>query len=96
VLTEETVAIKFAVVEPAATVAEAGTVTAELLLARLTVNPPVGAAALSPTVHVSVPAPVIDPLAQLNKDRVALGTGTASCRTKVSVTPLALAVSVAV
>ena len=66
-LTDETVAVKFAVVEPAATVTEAGTVTAELLLARLTVKPPLGAAALSPTVHVSVPAPVIDPPAQLNE-----------------------------
>jgi hypothetical protein len=69
VLTEETVAVKLAVVEPAATVAVAGTVTAELLLARLTTKPPVGAAALSPTVHVSVPAPVIVPLAQLNENR---------------------------
>ena len=68
-LTDETVAVKLAVVEPAATVTEAGTVTAELLLARLTAKPPVGAAALSATVQVSVPAPVIDPLAQLNEDR---------------------------
>ena len=83
---------------PAATVTVAGTVTAELLLARLTVNPPLGAAALSPTVQVSVPAPVIVPLAQLSEDRVAVGAATAapSCRAKVSVTPLALAVKVAV
>ena len=42
VLTEETVAVKLAVVEPAATVTEAGTVTVELLLARLTAKPPGG------------------------------------------------------
>jgi hypothetical protein len=66
------VAVKLALPSPVATVTEAGTVTAELLLARLTVNPPLGAAALSPTVHVSVPAPVIVPLAQLNEDRVAV------------------------
>ena len=58
VLTEEIVAVKLAVVEPAATVTEAGTVTDELLLARLTVNPPVAAAAFSVTVQLSVPAPV--------------------------------------
>ena len=95
-LTEEMVAVKLTVVAPAATVTEAGTVTAELLLVRLTTKPPVGAAALSPTVHVSVPAPVIDPLAQLNEDRVAVGADTASCRAKVFVTLLALAVNVAV
>jgi hypothetical protein len=72
VVTEETVAVKVAVVEPAATVTEAGTVTDELLLARLTVNPPVGAAAFSATVQLSVPAPVIEPLVQLSP----LSTGT--------------------
>jgi hypothetical protein len=50
----------------------AGTVTAELLLARPTTNPPVAAAAFNVTVQLSVPAPVIDPLVQLN----ALSTGT--------------------
>ncbi len=94
--TDETVAVKFAVVEPAATVTEAGTVTDELLLARLTVKPPLGAAALSATVQESVPAPVIDPLAQLNEDRFVVGAGAASCRAKLFVTPLALAVNVAV
>jgi hypothetical protein len=72
VLTEETVAVKTAVVELAATVTVAGTVTAELLLARLTAKPPVGAAAFRVTVQLSVPAPVIEPLAQLS----ALNTGT--------------------
>ncbi len=62
--TEETVAENVAVVAPAATVTEAGTVTAELLLARFTVNPPVAAAAFSVTVQLSVPDPVMDELVQ--------------------------------
>jgi hypothetical protein len=72
VLTDETVAVKLAVVEPAATVTEAGTVTVELLLARLTAKPPVGAAAFSVTVQLSVPDPVNEPLVQLS----ALSIGT--------------------
>jgi hypothetical protein len=64
VLTEETVAEKLAVVAPAATVTEAGTVTDELLLARLTENPPVAAAAFSATVQASVAAPVTEELEQ--------------------------------
>jgi hypothetical protein len=72
VLTEETVAVKVAVVEPAATVTVAGTVTALLLLARLTLKPPLGAAAFNFTAQLSVPAPVIDPLVQLSP----LNTGT--------------------
>ncbi len=62
VLNVETVATKLAVVAPAATVKPAGTVTAELLLARLTAYPPVRAAALSEMLQLSVPAAVIDPL----------------------------------
>jgi hypothetical protein len=65
VLTDKTVAVKLAVVAPEATVTEAGTVTAELLLARLTANPPLAAATFSVTVQLSVPAPVIDALLQL-------------------------------
>jgi hypothetical protein len=72
VLTEETVAVKAAAVEPAATVTEAGTVTDELLLARLTVKPPVAAAAFKVAVQLSIPDPVNDPLAQLSP----LSTGT--------------------
>ena len=72
VLTEDTVAEKLALEAPAATVTEAGIVTAELLLARPTANPPVAAAALSDTLQLSVPAPVIDPLVQL----IPLRTGT--------------------
>jgi hypothetical protein len=66
VLTDKTVAVKVAVVAPAATVTEAGTVTAELLLARPTANPPLAAATFSVTVQLSVPVLVIDPLVQVN------------------------------
>jgi hypothetical protein len=64
VLTEAAVAEKLAVVVPAATVTEAGRVTELLLLARLTVKPPLAAAAFSDTVQASVPAPVMEELAQ--------------------------------
>jgi len=53
-----------AVVAFAGTVTVAGTVTAALLLARLTLRPPLGAAADSVTVHASDPDPVMDPLLQ--------------------------------
>ena len=72
VLTEETVAVKVALLAPAATVTVAGTATDELLLARLTAKPPVGAAAFRVTVQLSVPDPVNDPLVQLS----ALNIGT--------------------
>ncbi len=87
-------AVKLPVVAPAATVTLAGTVTAELLLAKLTVSPPVGAAALNVTVQLSVPAAVIDPLAQLRV--LIVGALTFSCKAKVLATLLALAVSVTV
>ena len=60
------VAVKAAVLAPEATVTDGGTVTAVLLLDRLTAWPPLGAAAFSVTVQLSVPAPVIDPLVQLS------------------------------
>jgi hypothetical protein len=69
---DETVAVNVALVAPAATVTVDGTVTAELLLVRLTLTPPLAAAAFSVTVHESVPAPVIDDLEQFR----ALNTGT--------------------
>ena len=64
VVTDDTVAVNAALVAFAGTVTVAGTLTAALLLARLTLNPPLGAAALSFTVQASVPDPVIDPLPQ--------------------------------
>jgi hypothetical protein len=47
-----TVALTVAVVDPAATVTEAGTVSKVLLLASVTAEPPVGAAWVSVTVQV--------------------------------------------
>jgi hypothetical protein len=92
VLTEETVAVKVAVLAPAATVTEAGTVTALLLLARFTWNPPVAAAALTVTVQLSVPAPVIDPFAQVSP--VSTGTPVPLRLTTVDAPVVELLVSV--
>lgn len=58
-LTADTVAVKLALVEPALTVTEDGTVTALLLLAKRTRRPLLSAAALSVIVQLSVPAPDI-------------------------------------
>jgi hypothetical protein len=63
-VTAVAVAVKNAPIAPAGTVTVAGTVNAVLLLDRLTVNPPAGAAAVRFTVHASLPAPVIVPLWQ--------------------------------
>jgi hypothetical protein len=46
------VALKVAVVTPAATVTDAGTVSSALLLASVTLEPPVGAVWVRVTVHV--------------------------------------------
>ena len=62
---DEAVAVNVALVAPTATVTVDGTVTAELLLARLTLTALLAGATFSVTVHASVPAPVIDELAQL-------------------------------
>ena len=51
--------------EFAGTVTVAGTVTAVLLLERLTTNPPLGATAFNVTVQASVPEPVMEPLPQV-------------------------------
>ena len=67
VATEDTVAEKLAVVAPAATVTVPGTVTAALLLDRLTVVPPLAAAALSVTEQESVAGPTTELLAQVNE-----------------------------
>jgi hypothetical protein len=66
VLTELTVAVNPALVCPAGILMEAGTVTAELLLERPTVKPPLAAAVFSVAVQLSVPAPVMEPLEQVN------------------------------
>ncbi|HTW48314.1 MAG TPA: hypothetical protein VMD92_10205 [Acidobacteriaceae bacterium] len=62
----DAVAVNVALDAPAATVTDDGTTTCPLLLARFTVSPPLGAAAVSDTAHASVPAPVIDPLAHVS------------------------------
>lgn len=63
-VTVATVAVNVAVVALAATLTEAGTVTAVLLLDRLTLRPPVGAGADKVTVQVSLPAPLKVPVEQ--------------------------------
>ena len=70
VMTEDTVAVKLALVAPAGTVIETGKVTALLLLVRLAVNPPLAAAEVNVKVQLSVPATVIDPLMQLSELKV--------------------------
>jgi len=62
--TEATFAVNAAVVAAAATVTELGTDTALLLLARLTLRPPVGAEPDRLTVHASASEPVMDALPQ--------------------------------
>ena len=91
-MTAETVAEKLAVVAPAATVTLAGTVTEALLLARLTLKPPVGAPLVRVAVQVSVAAPVINALLQVKALSVAAGL---RVRAKVFDTLPDVAVSVA-
>jgi hypothetical protein len=63
----ETATEKAALVTSAATVTEDGTLTSGLLLARFTRKPPLGAAVLNVTVHVSVPEPMIEPLLHVSE-----------------------------
>lgn len=65
-LTAFTVAINAALLAPAATCTAVGTLTAVLLLIRLMESPLLGAVAVSVTVQLSVPAPVIVPLAHVS------------------------------
>jgi hypothetical protein len=71
-LTAAIVATKGALLAPAATVTEPGTAIALLLLARVTTNPVLGAAAVRVTVQLSVPAPIIEELEQLRLQREAV------------------------
>jgi hypothetical protein len=71
-VTAETFAVKPALVVPPRIVTAEGTLTALLLLVKLTPRPPLGAVEFSVTVQLSVPAPVIDPLEHVNP----LSTGT--------------------
>ena len=72
VLTLETIAAKLALVDPDGTETETGTLTAALLLARFTVTPPLGAAALNVTSHESDPAAIIDELAHVSPAKEAV------------------------
>ena len=65
-VTDDTVAVNPALVAFAGTINVAGTVTAALLLARLTVRPPLTGAAVNVTVQLSLPDSVIDALLQEN------------------------------
>jgi hypothetical protein len=62
-------AVKFTLVAPDATVTDAGTEIALLLLERFTVNPVLDAAAVNFTVQTSLAAPMRDVLEQLMLDR---------------------------
>ncbi len=70
--TAEAFAVNSALFAPAATVTDAGTTTALLLLFRLTARPPLAGAAFKVTVQVSAALPRIDPFTQLNP--VSIGT----------------------
>ena len=65
-VTGETVAVNPALVAVAGTVIVAGTVTAALLLERLTLSPPLAADEVSVTVHASVPDPVMELVPQVS------------------------------
>ena len=60
VVTAETAAVNPMLLDPAGTVIEPGTVTALLLLDKVTASPPVPAAADRLTVQESLPEPVIE------------------------------------
>ncbi len=66
VFTAVTLAMKLAEVLPAATLVAAGTVYSRVAAGQAYSQAPAVAAAFSVTVQLSVPAPVIDPLAQVN------------------------------
>ena len=63
-MTAVAVAVNVPDVAFAGTVTEVGTLTAALLLARLTTSPPAGAGAPKLTVHASLAAPVMELAAQ--------------------------------
>lgn len=75
VVTADTVAENVALVAFAGTVIEAGTLTAALLLDRVTANPALGAAVVKFTATATDPEPVMDEPAQDNELRAALAGG---------------------
>jgi hypothetical protein len=89
------VAVKFAAVLPDATVTLPGTVAAVLLLLKLTINPPAGAALVSVTVPCEDVPPTILVGFSATADNDAAGGGDVTVRVVVRVTPPALAVMLA-
>jgi hypothetical protein len=87
------VAVKVAVVEPAGTVTVAGVVRAVVLLASVVTAPPVAAAALRVTVHVTLALGATAPLAQAREET---STGTFKESDALAEEPLSEAVTVAV
>jgi hypothetical protein len=77
------VAVKVAVVEPAATVTGDEAVTLELLPVITTLAPPAGAAVLSVTVQVEEPAAVNEAGVQVSEDGAGSGGGGATPPTGV-------------
>ena len=94
-VTDDTVAVNEAEVEPEATVTEAGTVTELLLLDNVTTVPPEGAAELSVTVQASDPAPVNELVVQVSALTVGVGVATFSWTAKLFDEEFVLAVNVA-
>lgn len=78
VVTLAAVTVNVAVVAEAATVTLAGTVRLVLLVVKVTLDPPAGAAPLSVTVQVLVPAPVNDDGLQVRLLGVTVGTVTST------------------
>jgi hypothetical protein len=95
VLTCETVAVKLAVVDPAATVTEAGTATAESSLERLTAKPPLVATEFNSTVQLSIADPVTPLKAQLSDANIGLGVALTVVAVPVPLSPTTSAPSVA-
>lgn len=71
--THDAVAVNVALVASAGTVTVVGTDTAALLLARLTLRPPLGAAPVSVTMQASVADPVMDQLVQNSPSSFGVG-----------------------
>jgi len=71
VVTAVNAAVNPALLDPAGTVTEPGTLTAVLVLDRLTASPPLPAAAVRVTVQASLPDPVNELVAQLSPLSVA-------------------------
>jgi hypothetical protein len=93
VVTEATVAVNWALLDPAGTVTLPGSVTLALLSDSVTANPPVGAVSFSVTVQVDVPGALT--LAGV-QDRPLSTVAAFRLTEAVAVWPLQLAVTVAV